>query len=146
MLMYLLDTNVISELRKTKPHGAVLKWFHSIRAHEIAIPAVVPGEIQEGIEITRKQDPRKASEIEVWLDEVLSSFNVIPMHAALFREWARMMVDKSDDLSGDAMIAATARVHRLTVVTRNVKDFEEFEVQVLNPFLDTPQEASGESV
>jgi predicted nucleic acid-binding protein len=144
--MYLLDTNVISELRKTKPHEAVLKWFHSIQTHHIAIPAIVAGEIQEGIEITRKQDPHKAFQIEGWLEGVLESFNVIPMDAVVFREWARMMAGKSDDLSGDAMIAATARIHRLTVVTRNVKDFEEFGVQIFNPFLDTAGEISGESV
>jgi len=62
--MYLLDTNVISELRKAKPHGAVLAWFSAVRPHEIAIPAVVIEEIQDGAEITRKQDQPKAEEIE----------------------------------------------------------------------------------
>ena len=132
--MYLLDTNVISELRKSKPHGAVLAWFTSVRADEIVIPAVVIGEIQDGAEITRRQDQTKAAEIEAWLDYIMANFTVLPMDGPMFREWARLMAGKPDDLSGDAMIAATARTHGMVVVTRNVKDFASFKVQVLNPF------------
>jgi predicted nucleic acid-binding protein len=136
--MYLLDTNVISELRRVKPHGAVLAWFHAVRPDEIAIPAVVIGEIQDGAEITRKQDPLKAAEIEAWLDYVMANFTVLPMDGAIFRQWARMMAGKSDDLSGDAMIAATARIHRLIVVTRNVKDFAAMGVEIFDPFVAKP--------
>jgi toxin FitB len=132
--MYLLDTNVISELRKSKPHGAVLVWFTSVDADEIAIPAVVIGEIQDGAEITRRQDQKKAVEIEVWLDHIMANFTVLPMDGPMFREWARLMAGKPDDLSGDAMIAATARIHGMVVVTRNVKDFVGFDVRVSNPF------------
>jgi predicted nucleic acid-binding protein len=132
--VYLLDTNVISELRRAKPHDAVLAWFHAVRPDEIAIPAVVIGEIQDGAEITRKQDQQKAAEIEAWLDYVMANFTVLPMDGPIFREWARLMAGKSDDLSGDAMIAATARIHRLTVVTRNVRDFEGLGVEVFDPF------------
>jgi len=137
--VYLLDTNVISELRRTKPHGAVLAWFHAVRPDEIAIPAVVIGEIQDGAEMTRKQDQRKAGEIEAWLDYVMSDLTVIPMDGRMFREWARLMAGKPDDLSGDAMIAATARVLRLIVVTRNIKDFNQFNVEVFNPFAYSPK-------
>jgi hypothetical protein len=132
--VYLLDTNVISELRRTKPHGAVLAWFRAVRPDEIVIPAVVIGEIQDGAEITRKQDQLKAAEIEAWLDYVMANFTVLPMDGAIFREWARLMAGNSDDLSGDAMIAATARIHGMVIVTRNVKDFKRFRVQVFNPF------------
>jgi len=130
----LLDTNVISELRKSKPHGAVLAWFTSVRADEIAIPAVAIGEIQDGAEITKRQDQTKAAEIEAWLDYITANFTVLPMDGPMFREWARLMAGKPDDLSGDAMIAATARVHGMVVVTRNVKDFASFGVKVFNPF------------
>jgi predicted nucleic acid-binding protein len=132
--VYLLDTNVISELRKSKPHGAVLAWFTSVRADEIAIPAVAIGEIQDGAEITKRQDQTKAAEIEAWLDYITANFTVLPMDGPMFREWARLMAGKPDDLSGDAMIAATARVHGMVVVTRNVKDFASFGVKVFNPF------------
>jgi len=132
--MYLLDTNVISELRRAKPLGAVLAWFHAVRPEEIAIPAIVIGEIQNGAEITRKQDQLKAAEIEAWLDYILANFSVLPMDGAVFREWARLMAGKPDDLSGDAMIAATARIHHMIVVSRNVRDFDGLAVEVFNPF------------
>lgn len=132
--MFLLDTNVISELRKPKPHGAVLAWFDSIAEHDIHIPAVAIAELQDGVELTRRQNPQKAAEIERWIDRIQLSFAVLPMDGAMFREWARMMAGKSDDLAADGMIAVTARMHRLIVATRNVKDFKNFNVQVFNPF------------
>lgn len=133
--MYLLDTNVVSELRRPKPHGAVLQWMGSIPDAELHISAVTIGEIQAGIELTREQDEPKAMELEQWLGLVSASYNVLPMDAMAFREWARLMHRASDTLYEDAMIAATARVHKLTVVTRNVSDFKHFGVEVLNPFL-----------
>jgi hypothetical protein len=132
--MYLLDTNIVSELRKNKPHGAVSAWFDSTPAVSIQIPAVVLGELQAGVEKTRLQDPAKASEIENWIERIERTWMVTNMDGAAFREWARLMAGTSDDLAADAMIAATARVHRLVVVTRNVKDFSSFGVQVFNPF------------
>jgi predicted nucleic acid-binding protein len=131
---YLIDTNIVSELRKTKPHGAVSAWFKSVSKEFVAIPALVIGEIQAGAEITRRQNSAKAQEIEAWLETVLYYYAVLPMDAVEFREWARLMVGKSDDLSGDAMIAATARIRHLIVATRNPRDFEGFGVEVYNPF------------
>ena len=131
--MYLLDTNVVSELRKPKPHGAVLRWFEAIPDADLHISAVTIGEIQAGIELTREQDEAKAAELEQWLDLVSRSYNVVPMDAPAFRAWARLMHKSSDTLYEDAMIAATAKVHKLTVVTRNVTDFKAFGVSVLNP-------------
>jgi toxin FitB len=132
--MYLLDTNVISELRKTKPHGAVLAWLRSVGSNELFIPAVVIGEMQAGVERTRLLAPEKAAEIERFIDVALSSYSILPLDAVIFREWARLIHGKSRDLTEDAMIAATARIHRLIVVTRNVKDFATFDVKVFNPF------------
>ena len=133
--MYLLDTNVVSELRKPKPHGAVLQWIQAVSDTELHISAVTVGEIQAGIELTREQDQPKAAELEQWLELVSVTFNIIPMDAVAFRAWARLMHRTSDTLYEDAMIAATAKVHKLTVVTRNVKDFKPFDVNLLNPFV-----------
>jgi predicted nucleic acid-binding protein len=132
--MYLLDTNVVSELRKPKPHGAVLAWFKALEDTQIHLSAVSVGEIQAGIELTREQDASKALEIEAWLEMVAASYNVLPMDAPAFRTWAQMMHRKSDTVYEDAMIAATAKIHGLTVVTRNVADFKAFDVPLLNPF------------
>ena len=132
--MYLLDTNVISELRKPKPHGAVVAWVQSIEDKDLFLSAVTIGEIQEGIEITREQDTAKAQHIEQWLDLVASSYNVLPMTADIFRTWAKLMHRTPDTLYEDAMIAATAKQHHLIVVTRNIADFKGFGVKLLNPF------------
>lgn len=132
--MYLLDTNVISELRKPKPHGAVAVWFAGLDERQIHLSAVTVGEIQAGIEITREQDQAKASELEAWLDAVAGSYSVLPMDAPIFRAWARLMHRTSDTLYEDAMIAATAKVHGLTVATRNTADFKSFGVSLFNPF------------
>ena len=132
--MYLLDTNVVSELRKPKPHGAVLQWLQKAADAELHISAVTIGEIQAGIKLTRQQDEAKAAELEQWLELVAASFNILPMDAAAFREWARLMHRASETVVEDAMIAATAKLNKLTVVTRNVADFKPFGVKVLNPF------------
>ena len=132
--MYLLDTNVVSELRRLRPHGAVLDWIAQVTAEQLFISAVSVGEIQAGIEMTREVDETRAEELGIWLDRVLASYSVLPMDAIAFREWARLMHGRSGAVSEDAMIAATAVVHRLTVVTRNVRDFQQFDVALENPF------------
>ena len=134
MTRYLLDTNVVSELRKIKPHGAVLAWIRTLRPEQIFLSALTIGELQAGVELTRKHDPAKAVEIENWLSLVEGSFAVLPMDAACFREWARLKSGKSSELLEDAMIAATARVHGLELATRNQKDFQRLNVATFNPF------------
>lgn len=132
---YLLDTNVVSELRKPRPHGAVVAWLESLDDTQLYLSAVTLGEIQAGIELTREQDAEKAGQIEAWLELVASAYNILPMDTAAFRNWARLMHGKSDTLYEDAMIAATARVHGLTVATRNVADFKALGLAVFNPFV-----------
>ena len=94
--MFLLDTNVISELRRVRPHGAVLGWLETVDDPSLHLSAVTLGEIQRGIEKTREQDPAKAAEIEAWLDLVADSYNVLPLDGRVFRRWARLMHRKSD--------------------------------------------------
>ena len=132
--MYLLDTNVISELRRPRPHGALLAWLRALPDGDIHLSAATSGDLQAGVEMTREQDPAKAAEIESWLEQVAQTYNVLPMDAGTFRAWARLMHRRSDDLIEDAMIAATAIVHDLTVVTRNGRDFDRLGVKTLNPF------------
>jgi toxin FitB len=130
---YLLDTNIISELRKVRPHGAVTAWINAMEEASLFVSAVTLGELQAGIERTRRQDPSKASELERWVDRVPAVYRVLPMDIACFREWGRMMDKKSPELLQDAMIAATARVHRLIVATRNERDFRQLQVRTFNP-------------
>ena len=132
--MYLLDTNVVSELRKLRPHAGVLAWIEAVADADLHISVVTLGEIQAGIELTREQDAAKAAEIEAWADQVTAAYNVLDMDAATFRLWAKLMHRQSDTVYEDAMIAATALVRKLTVVTRKVGDFKRFGVPVLNPF------------
>lgn len=134
MTRYLLDTNVVSELRKPRPHGAVVAWMKTLRLEQIFLSAVTIGELQAGVELTGKNDAAKALEIETWLTMVEASFTALPMDSACFREWAKLMAGKSQALVEDAMIAATARVHGLHVATRNERDFRQFQVGAFNPF------------
>jgi toxin FitB len=130
----LLDTDVISELRRKRPHGAVVAWLQTVPDANLHISAATIGELQVGIEMTREQNPARAAEIETWLDAVAATYNVLPMDVRIFRAWARLMHRQSGSLVEDAMIAATAVVHDLTVATRNSRDFQKLGVRIFNPF------------
>ena len=119
-MAFLLDTHVVPELRRPRPHGGVVVWIESVDDAELYLASVTIGEIQAGIELTR--------------DQVCNTFNILTMDGPAFRCWAQLMHRQSDTLYEDAMIAAIARVHQLTVVTRNLADFSRFDVPLLNPF------------
>lgn len=125
---------MVSELRKPKPHGAVLIWLSALQESQIYLSAVTIGEIQAGVERIHDQDPQKAAQIQSWIDLLEDSYQVLAMDALCFREWARLMHGKPDDLLEDVMIAATARIHELTVATRNERDFISLGVRIFNPF------------
>jgi predicted nucleic acid-binding protein len=132
--MYLLDTNIVSELRRQRPHGAVVAWVESVPAVNLFLAAVTLAEIQAGIENLRSHDAAKAQELEAWADKIEQSFSILPADAAIFRLHARMMHRRSETVYEDALIAATAKIGGLTVATRNIADFANLEVAVFNPF------------
>jgi toxin FitB len=132
--VYLLDTSVVCELRRPRPHGAVVAWMRAVPDSDLYVSAVTIGELQAGIELAREQDSDKAAEIESWLEQVAESYNILVMDGRIFRSWARLMHRQPDHLIEDAMIAATATVHNLIVATRNIRDYRQFGVKTFNPF------------
>jgi toxin FitB len=134
ILKFLLDTNILSEIRKAKPHGGVLAWFMAHQSTSFATPAVALFELQMGAEKLRSQDPYRAAAFDFWVGRIAGGSNVLPLDAAAAREAARLLNKHSMVLMADALIAAIARVNGLTVATRNTRDFERFAVSLVNPF------------
>lgn len=132
--MFLLDTNVVSELRRVRPHRAVLAWLEATPPAALFLSAVTLAEIQRGVELTRERDPSRAGEIEQWLDAVSATWAVLPLTGAICRRWARLQHRKPREAIEDLMIAATALEHELVVATRNVKDYRGLGVGWINPF------------
>lgn len=132
--MYLIDTNVVSELRRPRPNRQVIKWISDVPPERLFISAVTISEIQAGIDVTREQDEQKAAQLEAWLIQVSRTYNVLSMDANTFRQWAKLMHRKSNTLIEDAMIGATALTNGLTVSTRNIRDFEALGLSAIDPF------------
>ena len=133
--MYLLDTNVVSELRRPRPDRSVLAWFERVQSEDLHFSTMTIAEIQRGIEQCRTKDPEQARELTEWLESrLLTGFEVLPFDTRAARMWGRMMHNESAKLAQDAVIAATASTHSLTVVTHNVKDFRRLGVAYINPF------------
>jgi toxin FitB len=135
ILKFLLDTNILSEIRKPRPHGAVLAWFMAQQSGSFATPAIALFELQMGAEKLRSKDPSRAAAFDFWVGRIAGGSNVLPLDVAAAREAARLLNKNSMVLMADAMIAAIARVNGLTVATRNTRDFERFAVPLVNPFL-----------
>ncbi len=136
-MKYLLDTNVISETRKRRPHRAVLAWLHARGTADVCLSAMTLFELQVGVERTRLQNVELAASLEGWIESLAGSMPVLPLDGAVCRETARLMVGRSYDLVQDAFIASTARVHGLTIATRNLKDFAVFKIATINPFANS---------
>lgn len=134
MIRYLLDTNVVSEIHKPKPHAGVVAWVGRLRDEQVYLSAVTLLELQEGVERRREYDPARAYALDVWVDEVESSSTLVPMDGRCFREAARLMGGKQEDIVYDAMIAATALIHGFTLATRNERDFRFPGIEIFNPF------------
>jgi predicted nucleic acid-binding protein len=133
--MYLLDTDVLSELRKRKHDPNVVAWIGAIDPKDLYLSSVTVVEIELGIERQRKVDPTFARALATWLDMTLRVYGerVLPVTVGIARRWGRLAA-RIGNRSLDLAIAATALEHGLTVVTRNVSDFLPTEVAVLNPF------------
>ncbi len=133
--MYLIDTVVVSELRKPKRNTRLTSWIGRQRTSDLYISVVTVGEIERGIARQRARDADFATALAAWLDRVLSLHGerVLPFGLQIARRWGRLSAVLGND-SADLMIAATALEHGLTVVTRNVSDFEPTGVETLNPF------------
>ncbi|MBL8513827.1 MAG: type II toxin-antitoxin system VapC family toxin [Betaproteobacteria bacterium] len=131
----LLDTVVLSELRKNKPAAPVLRWVRAQKANELFVSVVSIGEIERGIEIARKSDPAFAQELSRWLETLLTVYgdHVLPVTAIVARRWGHLSAKLGND-GADILIAATALTHGLAVATRNVKHFTPAGVSVVNPF------------
>ena len=133
--MYLIDTVVVSELRKLKRDARLTSWIDRQRTSDLFISVVTVGEIERGIVRQRARDADFATALAAWLDRVLSLYSerVLPFDLQVARRWGRLSAALGND-SADLMIAATALEHGLTVVTRNVSDFEPTGVETFNPF------------
>lgn len=133
-MSYLLDTDVVSEARpRGSPH--VRRWLASVPGRELFLSVLVLGEVRQGVERIRRRDPVQATGFDAWLSRLQSEYadRLLPVTVAIAEEWGRMNVP--DPLPPvDSLLAATAKVHGMTLVTRNVADVASTGVAVLNPF------------
>jgi predicted nucleic acid-binding protein len=133
---YLLDTNVVSELRKRAPNQHVLAWQQANATATVYLSTLVVGEIRQGIELLRARDAVRARSLEHWLGGLVSSYRdrVLPVTMDVAEEWGRLNSRPQPPPIVDGLLAATAKVHRLTLVTRNTSDVARTGVSLLNPF------------
>lgn len=133
--MFLLDTVIISELRKKKPDAGVVGWISDQQDDQFHLSVVSLGEIERGIEKRRKVDPEFASVLAAWLESLtrLYADRILPVSPSIARRWGRLSAQLGHE-GADVLIAATALTHRLTVVTRNTSHFDPTGVATVNPF------------
>ena len=135
-MSFLIDTNVISEVRKgDRCEASVAAWWQEVNEADLFLSPLVLGEIRKGVELVRRHDPQKAEVLERWLIEVLEGFadRLLPVDGRVADEWGRMNAIRPVSVI-DALLAATAKVNGLTLVTRNEADVTGLGVDILNPF------------
>ncbi|MGO9607732.1 MAG: type II toxin-antitoxin system VapC family toxin [Candidatus Binataceae bacterium] len=134
--MYLLDTNVISEIQKgSRCDSRVSRWYETVQPEDLYLSALVIGEIRQGIERLRRRDARRARVYEDWLDDLRQNFaeRVLPVDTKVAEQWGRIIARETFPII-DSLLAATAAAHGFYLVTRNLKDIERARVRCLNPF------------
>jgi predicted nucleic acid-binding protein len=137
--MYLIDTNVISEMRKAEKADAGVRGFFARAAEAgdgVYLSSITIGELRRGVELLRyRGDLDQAARVEAWLQAVIADFrpNILPLDAEVAQVWGRLRAPNPDHAL-DKQIAATALIYDLTLVSRNVKDFQNLGVRLLNPF------------
>ena len=135
-MTFLIDTNVISEVRKgNRADPNVAAWWNGVAEDDIWLSPLVLGEVRKGVELARRRDPRRAEALETWLAELTSRFGdrILPVDTAVAEQWGRMNAIRPVPVI-DALLAATAKANDLTLVTRNVADVAGVGADVLNPF------------
>ena len=132
--MFLIDTDVLSALRRRDRNPAIVRWVEGQRTADLHISVVTVGEIERGITQQQRHNPAFARDLAVWLDRVLAWYGdrILPVDAATARRWGQLSAAVGND-SADLLIASTALEHGLTVVTRNMRHFEPTAVSVLDP-------------
>jgi toxin FitB len=132
---FLLDTNVVSEIRRPRPDPKVQAWLASVPEADLYLSVLVVGEIRQGVERLRRRDPARVAPYEAWLSELLRHFadRLVPITADVCEEWGRLNVPDPLPVV-DGLMAATAKVREWTFVTRNVADLARADVRLLNPF------------
>lgn len=134
-MSYLLDTNVVSELRKRHPDPNVIAWYETAESRQLHLSTLTLGEIRIGIEQARRKDSAKADVLESWLDQMRATYSdrIVGVDADVADTWARMSVPDPLPII-DGLLAATAAVHGWTFVTRNTADVARCGVRIMNPF------------
>ena len=137
MERFLLDTNVLSELRKARPNQNVLNFFQQLTPTHAFISALSLGELREGVVLRAKRDLQAAQDLSAWIDGLEEDYNdrILPIEQHVSRIWGELSADRSRAIV-DTLIAATAIHHRLTLVTRNVRDVQDTPVLLHNPWLE----------
>jgi predicted nucleic acid-binding protein len=133
--MYLLDTVVLSELRKWRRDPSLVNWLEHVRPTDVYLSVVTIGEVEKGIAKQQRQDPAFAERLAGWLDRILRHYatRILTIDLSVARRWGRL-ADAHGHAGADLLIAATAIEHGLAVVTRNVRHFEGTGVPLVNPF------------